>query len=173
MKIFLTKLVIGAVLICVCKDISAQNVTREAPQNVVFIEIFGQGGLATFNYDRRFTKSSDGPGFRIGAGYVNVGNFEGYTIPVSLNYLIGKDSKYFEIGMGLTYGRIGLIDAYDNEPRIASTMFVGFRFQPPDGGFNLRAGLSPFFGNIKKEGEENEVFFIPYYAGISFGYSFP
>ncbi len=154
-------------------QVQAQKVGKNSPQQAVFIEILGQGGLVTFNYDQRLTKSSDGPGFRVGAGYMNVGKFEGYTIPVSLNYLLGNEGKYFELGMGLTYGKIGLIDSFDNEARLAATMFVGFRYQDPQGGFNLRAGLSPFFGNIKKAGQENEVFFIPYYPGISFGYSFP
>jgi len=166
MKNTITHLLL-CVCVCLYADVQAhaQKVATDNPQQSVFIEIFGQGGLATFNYDRRFTNSSDGPGFRIGAGYIDVGKFEGYTIPVSLNYLLGKQGKYFE--------KIGLIDRYDNEARLAATMFVGFRYQPPQGGFNLRAGLSPFFGNIKKADADNEVFFMPYYPGISFGYSFP
>ncbi len=173
MKNTITHLLLYVSVCLVSVQVHAQDVTTDNPQQSVFIEILGQGGLATFNYDRRFTNSSDGPGFRIGAGYMNVGKFEGYTIPVSLNYLLGRQGKYFELGMGLTYGKIGLIDRYDNEARLAATMFVGFRYQPPQGGFNLRAGLSPFFGNIKKADAENEVFFIPHYPGISFGYSFP
>jgi len=154
-------------------EVSAQRVPLPNPQQAVFIEILGQGGLLTFNYDRRFTKSADGPGFRAGIGYINIGKFEGYTLPLSLNYLLGKDSKYFEIGIGMTYGKIGLLDAYDEQARLVSTMFLGFRYQEEEGGFNLRVGLSPLLGNLKNEGEDPEVFFAPYYAGISVGYTFP
>ncbi len=152
-----------------------QGYTQNMPhsQHVVYMEMFGQGGLFTFNYDRRFTKTPDGPGFRAGIGYVNLGKFEGYTIPVGLNYLLGKNDKYFELGLGLTYGKVALINAYDDEARLAATMFLGFRYQEEEGGFNFRAGLSPFLGNIRNPGEEPEVFFVPQYGGISVGYTFP
>jgi len=150
---------------------SAQDIDRNVPQFVTYMEILGQGGLVTFNYDRRFTNSADGPGFRVGLGYVNLGQFQGYTFPVGLNYLQGKNGKYFELGIGATYGKIGIIDRFDNEARLTGNMFFGFRYQPEDRGLNIRAGLATLVGNIKEPEQENEAFFIPL-PGISFGYTF-
>jgi len=152
-------------------QLSAQDTDRGTAQFATYMEILGQGGLVTFNYDRRFTNSADGPGFRIGLGYVNLGKFQGYTFPVGLNYLQGSNGKYFEIGLGVTYGKIGIIDKFDNEARLAGNMFFGFRYQPEDRGLNIRAGLATFVGNIKRVEQENEAFFIPL-PGISFGYTF-
>jgi hypothetical protein len=42
-------------------------------------------------------------------------------------------------------------------------MTFGYRYQPVNGGFNFRAGINPIF---------NSSAFIPYFAGISFGYTF-
>lgn len=159
-------------LICALyTSLSAQVRVRDIPQSVTYMEILGQGGLATVNYDRRFTNSADGPGFRVGLGYINLGKFQGYTFPVGLNYLQGREGKYFELGIGMTYGKIGIIDKFDNQPRLVSNMFFGFRYQPEDRGLNIRAGLATFVGNIKRPEQENEAFFIPL-PGISFGYSF-
>jgi hypothetical protein len=40
---------------------------------------------------------------------------------------------------------------------------LGYRYQPAQGGFLFRAAVTPIFG---------KGFFVPYYAGISFGYKF-
>jgi len=152
-------------------SLSAQIDYRNASQSVAYFEMLGQGGLATLNYDQRFTKSTNGPGFRVGIGYINVGKFSGYTLPVGLNYLEGGNSKYLELGLGLTYGKMGIIDKFDNEPRLAANLFVGFRYQPEEPGLNIRVGISAFYGNIKKPDKENEGFFIPL-PGISLGYTF-
>jgi hypothetical protein len=39
----------------------------------------------------------------------------------------------------------------------------GYRLQPADGGFTFRAAVVPIFG---------QGGFVPYYAGLSFGYKF-
>jgi len=164
--------ILALCLICALyTQLSAQDVDRPTAQFATYMEILGQGGLVTFNYDMRFTESADGPGFRVGLGYVNLGQFQGYTFPVGLNYLQGRNGKYFEIGIGATYGKIGIIDKFDNEARLAGNMFFGFRYQPEDRGLNIRAGLATFVGNIKRPEQENEAFFIPL-PGISFGYTF-
>ena len=51
----------------------------------------------------------------------------------------------------------------ENNSSVLGTMSFAYRLQPSDRGFSFRAGLSPIF---------NKNFFIPYYAGISLGYSF-
>jgi hypothetical protein len=51
----------------------------------------------------------------------------------------------------------------ENNSNILGTMSFSYRLQPVDTGFSFRAGLTPIF---------NKNFFIPYYAGLSLGYSF-
>ncbi len=140
-----------------------------------YVEL-GGAGLASANFDMRLQKKNDGLGFRVGIGGFSVSsNINGFddkttltTIPLELNYLVGKDQKnYLEMGVGATI--ISLKDktngVSDND-KFKSTfghLYFGYRLQPKDGGFLFRAGLTPVFGN---------GFFIPYWAGISFGYKF-
>ena len=78
----------------------------QAPAKAVFFEIGGPG-VASLNYDMRFTKSESGIGGRIGFGGFSIGSAGERTtaifIPIGINYLLGKDEKhYFELGGGVT-----------------------------------------------------------------------
>lgn len=139
----------------------------------VFIELGGQGLLLTANYDSRFSNRRDGLGGRIGIGYTAVDNENAATtIPLSLNYLLGKNNKFFEIGLGATItasksnGSL-FFNEGDNQVEkdsgVLGTMSFTYRVQPVDSGFSFRAGITPIF---------NGDFFIPYYGGISLGYTF-
>ncbi|MHA4896546.1 hypothetical protein ACXZ1K_17470 [Pedobacter sp. PWIIR3] len=143
---------------------NAQDVTKRA-QNI-FIELGGQGLTFTANYDSRFTDSRDGLGGRIGIGYISDSGDKITTIPLSLNYLLGKGNKFFEIGLGATYlsttGSSSVLFS-ENESNVIGTMSFFYRLQPVDSGFSFRAGLSPVF---------SKDFFIPYYGGLSLGYTF-
>lgn len=136
----------------------------------VFVELGGQGLLFTANYDTRFGNRRDGLGGRIGIGYIGDGSFNATTIPVSLNYLLGNGGKhFFEIGLGATVLATGGDedeDSYffaENTSNVVGTMSFSYRLQPVSNGFSLRAGLTPLF---------NDGFFLPYYGGVSLGYSF-
>ncbi len=133
----------------------------------VFVEIGGQGLLFTANYDTRFSNKRNGLGGRIGIGYIAADGDNATTIPLSMNYLLGKGKHLFEIGLGATLLATGGTDESfffkDNDSSVIGTMSFSYRLQPVDGGFSFRAGLTPVF---------NKDFFIPYYAGLSLGYSF-
>lgn len=123
----------------------------------------GGPGLASFNYDMRFSGKEDGIGGRIGIGGLSIDGEGILFVPVGINYLLGKDSRhYFEIGAGATP-----VFANDGSDGTFSETFghllFGYRLQPLNGGFTFRAFINPLFGN---------GFFIPYYAGVSFGYKF-
>ncbi|MFA6946694.1 MAG: hypothetical protein WC220_12420 [Pedobacter sp.] len=139
----------------------------EKPAQNIFVELGGQGLLFTANYDTRFSNRRDGLGGRVGIGYVAINGDNATTVPLSLNYLLGKGKHFFEMGLGATLlatgGNDNSILFDENNSNIIGTMSFSYRLQPADGGFSLRAGLTPVF---------NKVFFIPYYAGISLGYSF-
>ncbi|MEP6949852.1 MAG: hypothetical protein ABI863_11280 [Ginsengibacter sp.] len=131
----------------------------------------GGPGLASANFDTRFAKTEDGLGGRIGIGGFSIGNGDGsnvtiITVPVGLNYLIGKDKKnYFEIGVGFTYVGGKAKDDINSENFNSSfgNITLGYRLAPERGGFFFKAEITPVFG---------KGFFIPYFAGIGFGYKF-
>lgn len=131
----------------------------------VYVELGGPG-LASFNFDTRFTNREDGIGGRVGFGGFSIGGTGAIFLPIGMNYLIGKDSKnYFEVGAGVT--PVFLSGLLEDEDGPFSTTFghltFGYRMQPLRGGFTFRAFVSPVFGKGA---------FIPYYGGVSFGYKF-
>lgn len=138
-----------------------QWATAQSAQSFYFE--LGGPGVASFNFDSRFSGREDGIGGRIGIGGLSVDGEGVIFLPIGLNYLIGKDSRhYFEIGAGATP-----VFANDGSDGTFSETFghllFGYRLQPLNGGFTFRAFINPIFGN---------GFFIPYYVGLSFGYKF-
>lgn len=139
--------------------------TEKRAQNV-FVELLGQGLLFSANYDTRFSNKRNGIGGRAGIGYISADGSSIITVPVSLNYLLGNGKNFFEVGLGATYvgvesDQIGLFD--EDDSAVIGTMSFMYRLQPVGSGFSFRGGLTPVFTS---EG------FIPYYAGISLGYTF-
>ncbi len=134
-------------------------------RNSIFAELGGQGLLFTFNYDARFLKKENGPGYRVGIGYMKMDETSTLTIPVSFNYLLGKKSKFLELGIGGTLANAEMFDS-GTGIQIFGTMSFCYRYQPTDGGFSYRIGLTPVFGF------QGGGFFFPYYGGASVGYSF-
>src|ERR1700733_7153405 len=80
--------------------IDSSLVTRA--QNV-YVEFAGPGLYFSANYDTRFSRQQAGIGGRIGIGFIANNGTSFTSIPVQLNYLLGKKSKYFEIGIGATF----------------------------------------------------------------------
>jgi hypothetical protein len=137
----------------------------------VYFEVLGAGGTYSFNYDTRFQNTLNGLGGRVGLSYIAADGNSVFSVPVMLNYLLGKNGKYFEMGIGATY--IGfdadLKDNNENEVLFIDgdgffgTMNFGYRKQPVDGGFMFRAGIAPVFGKGN---------FIPWWPYLSLGFSF-
>lgn len=138
---------------CMMQAASSQN---------IFFELGGPG-LASFNFDTRFSSNNGGIGGRIGVGGASVDGAGVVFIPAAVNYLLGKDDRnYFEIGLGVTPILGGDGDG-DNFSTTFGHLSFGYRLAPADGGFSFRAFMSPVFGSD---------FFIPYWGGVSFGYKF-
>jgi len=131
-------------------------------KNAFYVEGLGNGLLFSFNYDTRF--SADSPwGARVGFGYIgDVGGGGGIiTVPVMVNHLLGKDGKYFEVGGGIVYvaGDADIGGGFDS---LAGTFSFQYRRQPVEGGFMWKAGFTPILA---------EGVFIPWYPGLSIGYT--
>lgn len=58
----------------------------------IYFELGGPG-LASINFDTRFTKTEKGIGGRIGVGGFSIDGTGVVFVPVGVNYLLGKDSK--------------------------------------------------------------------------------
>ncbi|OIQ63806.1 hypothetical protein GALL_546520 [mine drainage metagenome] len=174
------KFIKGAVLlVCAfffCQPLKAQSgrysksdTTLNVRAQNVYIELGGPGLLFSANYDTRFSQRRDGLGGRIGLGFIETGGASVVTVPLELNYLLGKKDKYFEIGLGATYASFNSGSSFlsfDSTPvtsnTVLGTMTFGYRYQPVDGGFNFRASFNPIFDSSN---------FVPYF-GLSFGYTF-
>jgi hypothetical protein len=155
-------------LLVLCAS-SAVAAFSQQSAKAVFFELGGPG-IASFNFDTRFSKKEDGIGGRIGFGGFSVDGTGAIFIPAGINYLIGKDGKhYFEVGGGITF--VSTFEDDDDFPDSDDGTFettfghlnFGYRLQPASGGFFFRAAINPVFG---------KGFFIPYYGGVSFGYKF-
>jgi len=126
----------------------------------------GPGILYSINYDRNF---GDFAG-RIGFSYIGLsassssssGGAEAHTswitVPLTVSYLgIGSKKNMLELGAGVTVVNVGAgastfatKDAKSesaSETLLFGDLIIGYRLQPPDGGFTLRTGLSPVFGH--------------------------
>ena len=163
------KKIIVLLLLCVC--FSFINVAcAQTAAKAAYAEIGGPG-LASVNFDTRFAKKEDGFGGRIGIGGFSIGDGVGdhvgiVTVPVGLNYLVGKDHKnYFELGAGFTYvsAKATAKTSSKNFHSSFGNATLGYRLAPARGGFFFKAEITPVFG---------DGFFIPYFAGLGFGYKF-
>jgi hypothetical protein len=154
--------VLIATITIICSSVYAQ------PAKSVYAELGGPG-LASINFDIRFSNSEKGLGGKVGVGGFSVAGVSIVGVPMAINYLTSKDQKnYLEIGAGFTpvFTNDKTLNAdghNDNFQTSFGHLWFGYRLQPKDGGFTFRAGICPVFGN---------GFFIPYYAGLSFGYKF-
>jgi hypothetical protein len=151
-------------LITTISILAATTAAAQAAKSIYFE--LGGPGLASFNFDTRFGNREDGIGGRIGIGGFSIEGTSAVFVPIGINYIIGKDQRnYFEIGGGVTPTFISedLVGEDDNFTGTFGHLVFGYRLQPRDGGFTFRAFMCPVFG---------EGGFIPYYAGLSFGYKF-
>jgi hypothetical protein len=140
-------------------------VTDRPPQAVYFL-IGGSGPLLSVNYDRRFSKRVNGLGFTAGLGYYAELGASIFSVPASLNYLIGRKSHFLELAAGTTFISATIPDFFDSENSSASGFIhhvsAGYRYQPIRGGFFFRGGFIELFS----QGESATS------AYLGFGYNY-
>jgi len=126
--------------------------------NNLFVEGLGPGLWYSFNYERIISDV----GIRAGLGYISLSGSSStseahvywLTIPVDVNYIgIGSKKHIFEVGGGFTVLAVGAGASglgVDSQNDSATLFFghlnLGYRMQPPTGGFMMRAGISPIIG---------------------------
>lgn len=140
----------------------------------IFLELLGNGGAYTLNYETRLSNQNRGLGIRAGFAF---GRTEGDTrmaFPLMLNYLLGKPEgkHFFEIGAGLTYISLegATLSVNDEEiifnSKIYGTMSFMYHKHPPYGGFMWKIGFTPLIGSF----EDRSAFLG--WVGIGIGYAF-
>jgi len=159
--------------------------SSDIAKNTVFVELLGNGGLYSLNYERLFPLRKNGLGLsaRIGYAYWNsiqtsFKNFSYQTIPVELSALYGHTHKA-ELGLGYTplIMRNGSL-LYDT--RHVLGLRIGYRYQKPEGGFFFKCGImmGTYIGRYANDGvfsfstpTTDMTTFMPT-TGVSFGYTF-
>jgi hypothetical protein len=142
----------------------------ETAKNSIYLELLGNGGLYSINYDRMF---SENVGARVGLSYLSEFDIifakieDLFIAPVTINYLVGERNSKLELGAGIVFISVKNSDIFgftkaEHNSAIRGTATFGYRYQPKDGGFVFRAGFTPVFGS---QG------FYPS-GGISFGFCF-
>jgi hypothetical protein len=147
------------------RNMPKKILVTDRPPQAFFAELYGRSLIFSINYDTRFSNRVDGLGLSAGIGFVGIDGESLFSIPLTLNYLLGKDGKYLELGVGATYFSAHVTDDDDAESggsTIIGTMTIGYRSQPVDGGFMFRAGINPLFF---------ERTFVPW-PYVSVGYNF-
>ncbi len=143
---------------------------KQGFRKAVFAEAVGNS-LVSLNYDMRLKRfKNDGLGIRAGVGLGQLfdsqfAEFNRYvSIPLTINYILGKQRHGFETGLGIT-PQIALVDIGDS-PRIRPLGFLnmGYRYQPLKDGLLFRATWTPYISSLKSH---QYVWF-----GASIGYSF-
>ncbi len=161
------------------QSLNAQKKT-ELPTNkykqTVFAELGTPGLGVSFNYDTRFIKGkNNGIGGQIGLGiFITESNLMA-SLPLGVNYLMGKRRSFFEVGAVFT-PFLFTRGYYDNAKAEYTTKYsFGFnfsptfawRYQPENEGFFFGAGISPLV-SFNKEAMGN----LPIGGFVRLGYTF-
>lgn len=147
----------------------AQDINKPArpdfSRNSVYLEILGQGGIYSLNYDRLFSEYFGG---RIGfSAFTSIFESSFLLVPITANYLVGSKNHHLELGAGVVFGSIDFNDSESDAKGSAliETATIGYRYQPKQDGFLFRIGFTPLI-RLGSDGD-----FLPW-GGLSVGYSF-
>jgi hypothetical protein len=154
----------------------------------VFLELLGNGGLYSVNYDMRTERNRrNGWGFKAGLSYFslsatdNIGTsnlkIQLLTAPITLNYLFGKRKGFFELGLGATPINFRLNGRTLSDTELNNYVFeqgniyvntlighavIGYRHIPLKKGIMYRVSFTPFITTRP----------LTFFVGFSVGYQF-
>ncbi|WP_162052335.1 hypothetical protein [Pontibacter pamirensis] len=176
MKNKLRLLLIG---LMICSLSYGQTESSKASRNNAYLELLGNGGLYSVNYERivveNFALRLGFAAFKAGTLF-GEGNNSIITVPVLGNFLFGKKKSKFELGAGFLFGRKKFtsslnLDDNTNSSIIDLTGAIGYRYQPSTAGFMFRVGLTPFYA-LKGGSDAYPSSGLFLSGGLSIGYSF-
>jgi hypothetical protein len=152
------------------------NLPKKRPtKNALFIELGGNAGMYSLNYDRILINK---PGFRTSVrGGFSLMPFTTDAVADLIfvaehNFLIGKEKHFIETGPGITYVRSY---ALDTKKHISSqwlgALRLGYRFQERlDEGLFFRAGLTPYLVQTNESDQPEGIF--QFWFGVGAGANF-
>jgi hypothetical protein len=137
--------------------------TGRTAKNVLYVELLGNGGIYSVNYERFVT---DDMNLRLGFDYLSLsltgtdssgnkasGSATVLFIPLMFNYFgVGSLNHKLELGAGPLFvyasGEASSLgdQASASGFAVAGTATIGYRYVPHDGGFNFKIGFTPIFG---------------------------
>ena len=114
-------------------------------KHTVYFEALGNGLIYSINYDYGFSDDVVGWGLRLGVGYTPFSDSNFLTIPCMVNYVIGKERHFLEIGAGAVFftGDAHFLGDYSYDDSFGATMNISYRFQPSQGGLFFKGGVAP------------------------------
>ncbi|HSY22854.1 MAG TPA: hypothetical protein VK841_12100 [Polyangiaceae bacterium] len=138
-------------------QVASPEVPEERTANdAVYAEGLGPGLFYSVNYEHDFENVF---GLRVGLGYVPVSATNGdgasvnvsiVAVPITFSYLgIGSLKHIFEVGAGGTIlyvsGTASTVGGSSSGSGVGGigALILGYRYQPPHGGFMFRAGIAP------------------------------
>jgi len=144
---------------------------ERSAKEALYFEAFGPAFGYSLDYDHTV---GDWAG-RIG---VELAPFHTWllAVPLTISFLgIGTKTHIVELGGGMAIWNAPLNQGSFG-PTIVPTLIVGYRFQPPNGGFFFRAGLSPIFypfaASNSGGGSRTSWELIPWWPHIGVGATF-
>ncbi len=168
-------LLICSLLILCLTSITAQETIYERRGHGLYVEVLGNSFSYALTYESRFTDRNGGIGGRVGIGYMSVNDGTCLSIPVLVNYLLGKkEGKHFlELGAGISYldfKNVTDITVNDEsiffEGKIYGSFAIMYQRNPPYGGFLWKIGYTPLIGDF------NDSRSVLHSLGMGFGYAF-
>lgn len=163
----------------ICSLSYAQTESSYTSRNNAYVELLGNGGLYSINYERIVVENF---ALRIGfSAFKSTPLFgEGenafVTVPIMGNFLFGKRQNKFELGAGFMVGRkkyTSSLNPIDNRDSPISNLtgVIGYRYQPSTAGLIFRIGLTPFISLTGGDDAypDSGIFLS---GGVSIGYSF-
>jgi hypothetical protein len=177
LRVFFHTWVVVMPLLGVVSDASAQQAQTPRRRNAAYVELLGNGGLYSVNYERavRVVK------LRIGIASWTAGDLFGgdldtnmFTVPLTVHVVTGGGDNHLEMGAGVLVGRQTRQSRFvgGRSTSFASLVGVlGYRHQRAEGRFVFRAGFTPFIGFGQEDDAYPDRGFLPS-VGISFGAAF-
>ena len=121
------------------------SIVTDRPPQAVYLNLGGSSPLLGVMYDRRFRNRVNGAGFTTGIGFWGSSEGSVFSIPLSVNYLFGRQTHFIELAAGTTF--VTSSDEFfdTEESGFIHHINLGYRHQPTRGGFFFRGGYSPLF----------------------------
>ncbi|TXK48608.1 hypothetical protein FVR03_07880 [Pontibacter qinzhouensis] len=181
MKTILTSIVLLTLLVAP-SAVKAQEADSNIKRNTVYVELLGNGGFYSLNFDRILVNRENWKiAGRVGVTYFN--HFDNYSsqvagVPLELSYLRGKGNHYFEAGLGLNpvyRSRYNFNKELgkQHELNIWANARLGYRYQKREGGVFYRIAYTPILSKTifsKNESHPSSTSWaMPVWFGLSIG----